>query len=184
VGYIHEQGLEVLPEVLAAAGIERPILLGHSEGGSMAMIFAAKYPGRPRGVVSEAGHAFVEDVNLAHIRRVEHAFTEDDLGEKLRKHHGDQTEAMFRAWSETWLNPEFHGWDIGELLPRISCPVLAVLGADDPYETPAQLRVLRAGIAAPLETVLLPQCGHTPHHEARDRFLPLVARFINVLEPD
>ncbi len=176
--YLEVEAFERLPEVLAACGIEAPLLVGHSDGGTIALLYAARYPENLVGAVVEAAHPFVEDQTLVGIWRTLHAFDTTSLRERLRAHHGDQVDAMFRAWSEVWLSPAFRDWSMVPLLRDIRCPVLAIQGEDDEYGTPEQIRAILEGVSGPAEAMLVPACAHSPHLQARDQVLERIARFI------
>lgn len=178
VRYIHEEALQSLPEVLRQLQIADAILVGHSDGGSIALIFAAVWPEKVRGVITEAAHVFVEEVTLSGIREAVNQYDSTDLPERLSKYHGSNTEAAFRGWSETWLSPAFRGWNIEEYLPGVRCPVLAIQGRDDEYGTPAQVDAIVNGVSGPAESLIIGGCGHAPHHQARDRVLTGMTRFI------
>ena len=175
--YLHQEAEESLPAVLEACGVAAPLLVGHSDGGTIALLYAAVFPDNPCAVVTEAAHVFVEDVTLAGIRAAVEAYESGDLRDRLARHHGERTGPMFRGWSDTWLSPGFRHWNIEAALPHIRCPLLAIQGEDDEYATPAQLRAIAAG-APGAETLLLPGCGHTPHHQARERVLQAIVRFV------
>ena len=135
---------------------------------------------RPRDYLHrEAAHVFVEAVSLAGIREAVQLWRTTDLPRRLARYHGDQAETVFRGWSETWLSPEFHDWDITDRLPRIVCPLLAIQGADDHYGTPRQVETIVTASAGPAEALMVPDCGHTPHHEAEDRVLAAMTAFIS-----
>jgi len=176
--YLETEAFERLPEVLAACGIESPILVGHSDGGTIALLHAARYPQGSLGVIAEAAHVFVEEVSLQGIWRTLHEFETTQLRERLRAHHGDKVDAVFRGWSEVWLSPAFQSWSMEELLPGIRCPVLAVQGEEDEYGTPAQVDAILQGVAGPAQALLIPGCAHVPHFQARERVLDGMARFI------
>lgn len=178
VRYIHEEALQSLPEVLRQLQIDEAILIGHSDGGSIALIFAALWPQKVRGIITEAAHVFVEDVTLAGIREAVRQYDSTDLPERLSKYHGSNTEAAFRGWSETWLSPAFRDWNIEEYLPGVRCPVLAIQGRDDEYGTPAQVEAIVTGVSGPAEPLIIANCGHVPHHQAREKVLAEMARFI------
>lgn len=178
VRYLHEEALIVLPELLTELRIARPILIGHSDGGSIALLYAAAFPQAPAAVVTEAAHVFVEEVTLAGIRATVAAYATGKLAPRLARHHGDKTDRLFRAWAERWLSPEFRDWNIEAELPKIACPTLVLQGEDDEYGTPAQVTAIVERLAGPAEGVLLPDCGHVPHHQARAEVLELVARFL------
>ena len=169
--------------MLDVAGIDRAVLIGHSDGGTIALLFAARFPDRTAAVVSEAAHIIVEDVTLAGIRTAKQAYEAPDsrLAAALRRHHGDRSDAVFSAWADAWLSPDFAGFDMGEL-PGITAPVLAIQGEGDEYGTPRQLELIAGGVAGPVETWLVPDCAHVPHHQAADRVLPRIADFVRQTE--
>lgn len=179
--YLHREAEEALPEVLAACDIDKPILIGHSDGASVALLYAAAYPERARACVSLAAHVFVEDVTIAGIRDVIARWDGGDLRDRLARYHGGNTEAMFRGWAETWLRPDFRAWDMVDHLPRIVCPVLVMQGEDDEHGSVAQVETIAKGVSGPVETLLIPGCGHSPHLQARDAVLARIADFVTGL---
>ena len=181
VRYIHEEALQSLPEVLRQLKIDDAILIGHSDGGSIALIFAALWPQNVRGIITEAAHVFVEEVTLAGIREAVIQYDSTDLPERLSRYHGSKTEAAFRGWSETWLSPAFRDWNIEEYLPGVRCPVLAIQGRGDEYGTPAQVEAIVNGVSGRAEPLIIADCGHVPHHQARKRVLAEMTRFILTL---
>jgi pimeloyl-ACP methyl ester carboxylesterase len=177
--YLHQEAQESLPEVLENCGIaDPPILIGHSDGGTIALLFAAAYPDWPRAVITEAAHVFIEEVTLAGIRIAKQAYETTDLPQRLSRYHGDNTETLFKGWCDTWLRPEFRHWNMQAELPRIICPALVMQGHDDEYGTSAQVRTIAAGVSGPVATLLIPDCAHVPHHQARERVLAEMGRFI------
>jgi pimeloyl-ACP methyl ester carboxylesterase len=176
--YIHDAALGSVPEVLKSSGVEDTILIGHSEGGSIALIFAAEYPGSVRGLITEAAHVFVEETTLEGISEAVKAYRTSDLKEKLVRYHHSNTEGIFRAWSETWLSPEFKHWNIEDCLPRVRCPVLVIQGEDDPYATEAQVESIAVRVAGLAKPLLIPDCAHIPHKEATDRVIKEMTEFI------
>ena len=177
--YLHREAQDSLPEVLAACGItDPPILFGHSDGGSIALLFAATWPERTRAVVSEAAHVFVEEVCLAGIRVARDVYERGSLRDGLRRHHGDNTDSMFRGWCDTWLRPDYRDWNMAAELRRITCPALIIQGEDDEYGTYAQVETIAAGVSGPAEILWLPGCAHVPHQQAREAVLATAARFI------
>ena len=176
--YIHEAAVGSVPEVLKNLGVEDTILIGHSEGGSIALIFAAEYPELVRGLITEAAHVFVEESTLKGIREAVEAYQTTDLKEKLARYHDNNTEEIFRAWYETWLSPEFKHWNIEDYLPRVTCPVLVIQGEDDPYATEAQVEAIASQVAGPAKPLLIPDCAHIPHKEATDRVVKEMTEFI------
>jgi pimeloyl-ACP methyl ester carboxylesterase len=179
--YLHREALEVLPEVLERCGVADAILVGHSDGGSIALLYASAHPARVRGAVTEAAHVFVEEKTLAGIRAAGEAWRNSQLPEKLARYHGLKTHALFHAWHDTWLTPEFRDWNIEDCLPGIRCPLLAIQGRDDEYATEAQVEAIARQAAGPVETLLIPHCGHVPHHQARDAVLEAMTRFALVV---
>ena len=179
-GYLYDEAWQALPEALDAAAIDRAVLIGHSDGGSIALLFAARFPDRTDRLVSEAAHVIVEEVTLAGIRDARRAYDAPDsrLKSALRRHHGEGTDAVFAGWADAWLSPEFRDFDMRDQLPGVSAPVLAIQGDGDEYGTPRQLEMIAEGVAGPVETWLVPDCAHVPHHQAADRVLPRIAEFV------
>ncbi len=178
--YLFDEAWGALPRVLDAAGIDRAVPIGHSDGGSIALLFAGRYPERVERLVGEAAHVIVEEITLAGIRAAKAAFEVPDsrLKAALRRHHGARTEAVFAAWAEAWLAPDFAQFDIRDQLPGVTAPLLAIQGDGDEYGTPRQLELIAEGVAGPVETWLVPDCAHVPHHQAADRVLPRIAAFV------
>ena len=181
VRYMHEEALDVLPEFLHKVGIERPILLGHSDGASIALIYAGAY-GKARALILLAPHVFVEPLTVAGIAEARERAKTSDLIEKLARHHKDSISA-FRGWNDIWLHPEFLNWNIEEYLPRIDCPVLAIQGSDDEYGTLRQLQAIERQVHGPFEQVILNRCSHSPHRDQPDQVLAAITRFVAKLEP-
>ena len=183
VRYLHDEALRSLPEVMRQLRIDRSILIGHSDGGSIALLFASAWPEKVRGIVTEAAHVFVEEATLAGIREAVKIYASSDLPERLSKYHGGNTEKAFRGWSDIWLSPAFRDWNIEDCLAGVRCPVLAIQGQDDEYGTPAQVSAIVRGVSGPAAPLLVPGCGHIPHHQARKRVLEAMTRFILSLAP-
>ena len=186
----HEAGV-VLPGLLEALHIERPILLGHSDGGSIALIYAAlasassqgagaqSAPARaaqPRALILEASHVFVEDLTVESIAKIRDAYASTDLRTKLGRHH-DHLDAMFLEWTKIWLDPKFRDWNIENELQKVRCPVLVIQGTDDEYGTMAQVAAIRRGVKD-TETLLLPDCGHSPHRDQPEATLEAIVAFL------
>jgi len=178
--YLHVEAHDVLPRVLDAAGIERAVLVGHSDGGTIALLAAGRFPDRIVGAAVEATHVFVEDVTIAGIHRAVAGYV-PHLRDRLNRHHGGKTDAVFAAWADTWLSEGFRDWNIEDELRAIACPLLAIQGADDEYGSEAQvLAICRgAGNATPL---MIPHCAHVPHHQARETVLTAMTEFIAALD--
>jgi pimeloyl-ACP methyl ester carboxylesterase len=180
VRFMHREGLEALPEVLRAARIENPILVGHSDGASIALIYSgSNHP--VRGLVVLAPHVFTEQFNLASIRRIRTAFETTDLPQRFAKYHADPRKTFY-LWNDAWLDPEFERWNIEEYLPGITCPVLAIQGEDDEYGTMAQLEAIRRRVSGPCELLKLPKCGHSPHRDRPEETLAAVVDFVSSLK--
>lgn len=169
---------DVLNQLIEGYGIQQPILFGHSDGGSIALIAAAKYPERMVGVVTEGAHIFVEDITLLGIRHAVDAYQTTNLKERLEKYHGHKTEAVFRAWADTWLREGFRPWNIEGLLPQIKCPVLVIQGEADEYGSLAQVDGIITQVSGVASQLIIPGVGHTPHKEAKELVLGQSAMFI------
>jgi pimeloyl-ACP methyl ester carboxylesterase len=176
VRYMHVEALVALPELLDALAIERPILVGHSDGGSIALIHAGAGIRPVRAVVTLAAHVIVEDRSVAGIEAAKTAFESADLRSKLARYHAD-VDSAFRGWNRIWLAPEFRAWNIEEFLPRIECPVLAIQGEDDEYGTMEQMRRIETNVAD-VELLRLDNCGHSPHRDRGDAVLHAISRFV------
>jgi pimeloyl-ACP methyl ester carboxylesterase len=173
VRYMHDEAL-LLPDILGAAGISDPILIGHSDGASISILYAADHP--VRGLVLEAPHVFGEEVSFASIARAKEAYEKGGLRERLAKYH-ENVDAAFYGWNGPWLDPGFRRWNLQDRLPRISAPILVVQGLADEYGTTAQVDAIRAGAAGRVEVVLLEGCGHAPHKERPEETLAAMQAF-------
>ncbi|MEO7096085.1 MAG: alpha/beta hydrolase, partial [Polyangiales bacterium] len=176
LSYMHDEAAR-LPAVLAAAMITDPILIGHSDGASIAMIAAGAGHVTPRALVLIAPHVFVEDVSVAAIAAAADAFNAGDLRGKLARHHADVSGA-FWGWNKAWLDPEFRAWNLELLLPAITAPTLIVQGTEDEYGTVAQVEAIRAAIAGRVEVELIEHAGHAPFRDAPDRVHVRIAEFV------
>ena len=164
VDYMHREALDVLPALLAEHAIDRPVLVGHSDGASIALIHAGAGHA-VGGVVVIAPHVFVEDVSIAGIDAARRAYCDDDGGDlrdRLARHH-DDVDATFRGWNDVWLSPAFRSWNIESYLPGITAPVLAIQGRDDTYGTLAQLDAIEAGVRGRCERFVVDGGGHVLH---------------------
>jgi pimeloyl-ACP methyl ester carboxylesterase len=181
IRFMHDEALNVLPALLASFAIENPIVIGHSDGGSIGIIYAgasASFDRPPRSIVLLAPHVFVEDCSIASIRRMRTLYETAGLRERLAKYHAD-VDAAFYGWNDAWLDPAFRNWNIEEYLPAITCPVLVIQGEDDEYGTPRQVDAIAAQVSGPVETMLLPRCGHAPHQDHRDVVIERIASFLS-----
>jgi len=176
------EALEVLPAVLDTIGFKRGILLGHSDGASIAAIYAGSVKDfRVRGLCLISPHFFTEPIGLASIAETKAQFETGDLREKLAKYHSD-VDYLFQGWNGVWLDPAFKGWNIEDAIAYIRVPVLAIQGLDDQYGTLAQIEALTNGSYAPVDTVLLENCKHSPHLEQPGRTVAAVSDFLARLE--
>jgi pimeloyl-ACP methyl ester carboxylesterase len=181
-GYLEDEA-DVLMRVLEACGVRQAVLFGHSDGGSIALVAAARWPDIVEAVVTEGAHVFVEELTVAGIRDARSALRTTDLRERLRRHHGERTDAVISAWIDTWLSPEFRDWTIARYLPSIRCPVLVLQGADDEFGTPDQVRAIADGVSGPARTHLIPDVGHTPHRTVPEEVLRLTTAFLSEMVP-
>ena len=167
--------------MLREAGVERSILVGHSDGGTIALLYAAAFPAaRPRSSPRRRTSSS-RTITLAGIRAAGVAYATTDLPRRLARYHGDKTDGIFKAWHDGWRSPEFRAGTSRPSCRTITCPALVLQGADDEYGTPAQVAAIARGVSGPVESVLLPGCGHTPHQQAADRVLDLIADFVGRL---
>jgi lipoate-protein ligase A len=180
--YLLHEALDSLPEVLAAAGVRDAILVGQSDGASIALAYAGAHADGVRGIVALAPHLFREKKTSAAIRAQIADFEHGDLKSRLERHHGAKTAALFERLVEAWTAPdEETGWGLDAYVRRIRCPVLAIQGADDEFFSQAQLDALGALLSGRLETLRIPGCGHYPQHQARGAVLAEASRFIRAL---
>jgi pimeloyl-ACP methyl ester carboxylesterase len=174
--FMHREALESLPEMLARLGIGNPILVGHSDGASIALIHAGA--GHPvRGIAAMAPHVFVEEHGLTSIRSLKNEFETTYLPERLDRYHRDARKSFY-LWNDAWLEPAFKDWNLEEYLPRIRCPLLAIQGADDEYGSMAQLDALGKQVGGSCELLKLSGCGHAPYRDQPEKVLHAVAGFI------
>ncbi len=176
VDFMHREALEVLPAFLDALGIERPILVGHSDGGSIALICAGARARPLAGVATLAAHVMVEGLTVASIAAARQAYRSGDLRARLARYHSD-VDATFQGWTDIWLHPDFRSWSIEDLLPAIACPVLAIQGREDEYGTAAQLERIAAGVPG-AEILELADCRHSPHRDQPEAVIAALAGFV------
>jgi pimeloyl-ACP methyl ester carboxylesterase len=182
--YLEIEALEILPKVLKANDISDPILIGHSDGGTIAILFSAEYPEMVSGIITEAAHVFVEEITLNGIKESLRVFKEDDeLKEKLVKFQGRHADQIISDWRRIWLSAEFRDWNIEKYLPHITCPALVIQGEDDDYGSNAQVDAIVNQVSGSAQKLIIPDCGHRPHHQAREIVLKEMKRFIkNILD--
>ncbi len=180
VRFMHDEALIALPELLKELEMKNPILVGHSDGASIALIHAGAGHA-VRGVVAMAPHVFIEPLCLKSIEKAKESFESTDFAEKLGRYHRDARKTFY-GWADVWLDPEFKGWDIrADYLPSVRCPVLAIQGHDDEYGTMAQLDEIKRRVSGPCELLKLKNCGHAPFRDQPQVVLSKVSSFIKDL---
>jgi pimeloyl-ACP methyl ester carboxylesterase len=172
--FFHDEALDVLPAVLDQLAAAEPVLVGHSDGGSIALIHAAERP--VAGLVLLAPHVVVEDVTVEAIRATRAAFTDGDLRDRMRAHH-DDPDAVFCGWCDVWLDPTFRAWSLEPEAARVSAPALLIQGADDPYGSVEQIDRIEARARGPVERLVVPG-GHSPHLEHPDEVVAAIAAWL------
>lgn len=181
VDYMHREALDVLPEVLARLGIDTPVLIGHSDGASIALIHAGAGGWPVRGLVAMAPHVFVEEITVKSIAEAKTTFETTDLPDRLGRYHDDVV-STFRGWNDIWLHPDFRRWNVEDYLPGVKCPVLIIQGEEDQYGTVAQVEAIARQVSGPVETVMLPDCAHSPHQSVqKDATIAAIAQFVGKL---
>jgi pimeloyl-ACP methyl ester carboxylesterase len=179
--YLEREAREVLPKVLDAAGIGTAILIGHSDGATIALVHAAADSGgRVRALAVLAPHTFVEEVCIAAIAQVRDGYA-DSLRPRLARHHGDNVDGAFHGWNDTWLDPRFRAMDLRPLLPAITRPVVVIQGEDDEYATRAQVDAVADGVGGPVRALMLAECGHSPHRDQPQAVLDAIAGLVRPL---
>ena len=182
IRYMHHEAEVVLPEVLTRFGLSAPVLVGHSDGASIALRNAVTAgAGAVRGLVLLAPHVVAEDRTVAGIAAAGDTWRSTPLAERLGRHHDDAA-ALFRFWHDTWLDPAFRSWDIRDGLEGIDVPVLLIQGADDEYGTMAQLDEIAARVRGPVQRLELEACGHSPHLDQRERTVEAIVGFLAAID--
>jgi pimeloyl-ACP methyl ester carboxylesterase len=178
--YMHREARHALPDLLTALNIDNPVLVGHSDGGSIALIHAGS--GFPvSGLILMAPHCFVEDVSITSIAAAKQAAATTDLLNRLARYHRD-ARSSFYGWNDIWLHPDFRSWNIEDVLPSIDCPILAIQGLDDEYGTIAQIEAIAKGATqADVERLTLADCRHSPHKDQPEAVIAAVLRFLDAL---
>jgi pimeloyl-ACP methyl ester carboxylesterase len=175
--YMHAEALSSLPAVLDRLAIDEPILIGHSDGASIALIHAGARVRPTRAIVALAPHVFVEELSVASIARAKSVYDTSDLRDRLAHYHGD-VDSAFRGWNDIWLAAAFRNWNIEPYLPTIGCPLLLIQGRDDEYGTLAQLDAIERQVGGRVERVELAACGHSPQRDQPDSTLAAIERFV------
>lgn len=182
--FMHDEGLRVLPKILEAAEIDQAVLVGHSDGASIALIHAGGLADRRiRALVLMAPHVFVEELTVTSIRQARDAYSATDLRRRLQRYHGANVDCAFLGWSGVWLDPGFLQWNLEEYLPSIRVPVLLIQGEEDNYGTLRQLEAIEAQLPGKVERVILPACGHSPFRDQPEKTLQASAAFLKNLGP-
>lgn len=177
IDYMTREAVDVLPKIIDALAPERAILIGHSDGATIAAIHAGSVADfRVRGLVLMAPHFFTEPAGLSSIAAARTAYDEGALREKLARHHGD-VENAFNGWCDAWLNPDFQAWNVTEAIDYLRIPTLAIQGVDDQYGTLAQIRELEERAYSPVDVEIMEDCAHAPHLEQPDKTLVAIGDF-------
>jgi pimeloyl-ACP methyl ester carboxylesterase len=173
--YLQTEAFDFLPALLEKLEIRKPVLIGHSDGATIALLHASKYADRL--VLAESAHVYVEDITIEGIQAATDAY---DIGmfEKLEKYHGDKAEEVFRSWSDTWLRESFRSWNVSRELYRIECPCLLLQGRNDEYASEEQFKSIMNGIGGKTEGYILENCGHSPHIQAKEITFRMMSEFI------
>ena len=177
VDFMHREAWDALPRLLDAAGVEAPLLYGHSDGASIALLFAAHFPDRTRALVLEAPHAFVEEVTVESIARLERAYADTDLRDRLARWH-HRPDPTVLGWTRAWLDPAFRGWDLRGELAGVHAPILVLQGEEDEYGTWAQVEAVVEGVSGPARAVRLSDCGHAPNRDRPGEARAEAVRFL------
>ncbi|HEX3633618.1 MAG TPA: alpha/beta hydrolase [Casimicrobiaceae bacterium] len=180
--YMHVEALTVLPALLDRLGIVDPVLVGHSDGASIALLHAGSGKRRVRAVVAFAPHVFVEDVSIASIAEARRQYETTDLRERLARRHADP-DAAFRGWNDIWLAPAFRSWNIEACLSGVRCPLLLIQGRDDEYGTAAQLDAIERQVGGTVARLELADCCHSPHRDQPEATLKAIAGFVATVSP-
>jgi pimeloyl-ACP methyl ester carboxylesterase len=176
VSYMHHEAQVVLPEILQKAAIQRPVLLGHSDGASIAILYAGTFPESPAGLILEAPHVFVEDITVSSIAQARALYNETDLPQRLGRYHANAN-ALFWGWNNIWLDSRFRDWTIEPYLDSIRCPVLVLQGAQDEYGTAKQIEAIQRRIPSSA-AIVLDDCKHAPHRDRAEATLFAISRFL------
>jgi pimeloyl-ACP methyl ester carboxylesterase len=182
VRFMHDEALITLPRVLDELNVSDAILVGHSDGGSIALIYAGSGRAKQvRSLVLEAPHVFVEAISIDSIAKAAESYAHRDLRIQLERHHGSNVDCAFRGWNDVWLDPAFRSWNIEEYLPTIQVPVLLIQGENDEYGTLRQVEAIETGTSGPVQSLVLPNCGHSPHRQQPELTLQSMTSFIREL---
>ena len=184
IAFMHEEAISVLPRLLDMFGIKRPILVGHSDGASIALIHAGSGAGDPYALILEAPHVFVEDVTVTRIAELRDLYRTTDLRTRLARHHGANVDTLFRYWTDVWLRPDFRAWNIESYLPAVRCRTLVIQGRQDEYGTDRHVNAVMAALGGRCDGIMLDACGHAPHIDQRAAVADLMVRFVRGLSEE
>lgn len=176
--FLEPEARDTLPALLTHAGISRPVIYGHSDGATVALLYAAMHPDSCAGVISVAAHVMLEDISLQGIAETRRRYLDGTIRDALRRQHGAHTDDTVLGWTESWLSFRSLEWDMRALLAAITCPVLVIQGTDDHFGTLAQVDAICRGVSGPVSSLILPDCGHVPHREKPKEVLAAVRDFI------
>ncbi|KAA5534876.1 alpha/beta hydrolase [Taibaiella lutea] len=168
----------ILMELLEQLHIENPVLFGHSDGGTIALIAAAKHPDAFTAVITEGAHVFVEEITLDGIAHTKYQYQTTNLKERLQKYHGNKTEALFHAWTETWLRNDFRDWNIEHFLPAITCPVMVIQGVEDEFGSYEQVQFIANNTSGAKQICMVNNAGHSPHKQSELWLINECCRFL------
>ena len=177
VSYL-EQEADILNDLLDYWKIDNAILYGHSDGGTIALLMAAKYPSKIGGIITEGAHVFVEEITISGINEAVKLYNQSNLKTKLEKYHGQKTEEMFWAWADTWLSEEFKNWNVESFLSSIYCDSLIIQGENDEYGSLMQVEKIYNQTSGKSEKLIVTDSGHTPHKDKQERVLAVGSEFI------
>ena len=173
------QQAHLLPRLLTKLNIKKPLLFGHSDGGTIALMVSALYPDLPLATVTEAAHVLIEPITKAGLRSLlDKATSEPDFAARLLRHHPQHDVTFITNWVQTWLRPSLSDWSMLDMLPKITCPLLALQGALDEHGTADQINEIVKSVSGPAHSVIIPACGHVPHLETRQSVLDSVTDFL------
>jgi len=178
VRFMHDEALTVLPRLLDDFQIKRPILIGHSDGASIALIYAGSDVGHPLALVLEAPHVFVEEMTVTRIAELRELYPKTDLRTRLERHHGGNVDTLFRYWTDVWLRPDFRAWNIERYVHSVDGPALVIQGKDDEYGTERQVEAIVSALGDRCEALILDECRHSPHLDRREAVEDAMSRFI------
>ena len=179
INFMHTQALNLLPQILKQAGIKKYILIGHSDGGSIGIIFSGSTNTKGlKGLITLAAHVFCEQCSVDSIKQAKKNYEQKDLKKALQKYHGSNTDNAFRGWNNAWLNPNFMNWNIEKYLKKIKVPMLAVQGKDDQYGTDKQIAPIESQVNS-IGSFLLDNCRHSPHLDQPEAVLKIMTKFIH-----